>query len=613
MGVNYGGKYHKGNNISSDNDTQIDSVSGSTSRPSVSESTFNDSLDYSNRDDAAQGKSNNPELGYAYSKMVETDAVSGGDSKRAATSLFNDYAVVYHPKCNSVNDFFDLKGESGAFPKFTEVNGFDINGVPISGTGGRYPDAQSMISHAPPFYYKKDPNENLKSSTPYYPSDFIYGKHWREIPLNHQVTLRRFPFPTYDNLEFEGGRIFKPIAQAVTYFGENTGQTINDLTKFSGYMNWEELQADVNDVEGDEKGTSDSPFFDRLGSKAQNGLKYGNAFLNQGSNQNSGRTKAQQDAYRYATDPNYTNEVLGPVNVIERTNVRKRGIGATQSVTLTFEYKLRSYGNINPRIAMLDIICNMLALCYNNAKFWGGANRYFPNIQQFGFLGDQDAFYRGDYGSYVKSLIGQMSNGLGRGLDSLTGLIGGILSGDLSGIANVAKSAAGAVLDLESAKTRPKVLGFKALLTGLPIGEWHMVVGNPYRPIAMVGNLIVKNFEFELGGVLGIDDFPEDLKFTITLESGRPRDKGDLESTFNFGQGRVYYPPKGLFDVANNTSATGTKIRPNNKSNVGNPSKSRDVNGLGQPIPPEKERLVQDRQTGENIADFAKKLTGTVF
>ena len=55
---------------------------------------------------------------------------------------------------------------------------------------------------------------------PYYASDFLYSRYYKRIPLNKIITVRRFPFPTYDNLDFVSSQPnehrFKPISQAVT-------------------------------------------------------------------------------------------------------------------------------------------------------------------------------------------------------------------------------------------------------------------------------------------------------------------------------------------------------------------------------------------------------------
>ncbi len=594
-------------------------VSGSLTKPTVSKQQLDTGLQVDNRTDfASQGRATNPQLSYAYATMVEVEPINPSIApKMGAPSLFSEYAFVVHPKCDTANDFFDIKGEDGAFPAHDEITGteerIDSKGNVYEvnvGHGGRNVTEESLIAHAPPYGFVPNGKGDLYSPTPYNASDFIFCKYHRKIPLNHQITLRRFPFPTFDNLDADGNQTFKPIAQAITYFGEPTGNTLKDLSKFSGYINWEEMAADVWDTDGEEVGTDQTPFFDKGNngklSKVKNAIKYGNAIGNQSGDQNSGRYQSQQDQARLLKDPSFTNEVLGPVNVIDKTNIRARGIGATSDISLTFEYELRSFSSINPRLALVDLLCNMLALTFNNAKFWGGANRYFPKYQQFGFIGDQEKYYSGDYAGYFNSVGQQAGSLLGKGINLLSGLLGSLFSGNFGGIADIAKGAGRSIMDFQAAKSRPKVVGLRALLSGLPIGEWHVTVGNPYRPFMMMGNLIVKTFDFDFDGPMSADDMPSNLKFVINLGTGRPRDKGDIESIFSMGQGRVYNPQRNVADVQNLSSSTGSIITPNQSNNI---AKSKSVNAFGQPV--EKIPIFQSR--GTHDLTFAQKLSGTLY
>jgi hypothetical protein len=74
----------------------------------------------------------------------------------------------------------------------------------------------------------------------------------------------------------------------------------------------------------------------------------------------------------------------------------------------------------------------------------------------------------------------------------------------------------------------PSISGMKALLTGDPVGNWHMTVGNPLNPIMVVGNLICTKMQIEMDDELGPDDFPVNLKVTYTIEHGMPRDKAAI-------------------------------------------------------------------------------------
>ena len=74
----------------------------------------------------------------------------------------------------------------------------------------------------------------------------------------------------------------------------------------------------------------------------------------------------------------------------------------------------------------------------------------------------------------------------------------------------------------------------KPILSGEPTGEWHLVIGNPYNPIEMIGNLACESFNFSFNDELGYDDFPTELKFEVTLVTCMARDRGGVESIFNY-------------------------------------------------------------------------------
>jgi hypothetical protein len=474
----------------------------------------------------------------SYTQIEEAQPLSSKDGKLitpkfGVKSLFNPYAIYVNSigsSTNSLSDYYDSSNaEKLRFAR--EVNMTKLLDL-----------------------------KNQNKSTPYYISDFLYAKYYEKIPLNRLITLRRYPFATFDNLEFAfrtGDEKFPPIAQAITYLGEEQGNLLKEILKIKGVINWEKLEADVWNVEGNEAERSDSPF---LGGGIG---KVASILAGNQNNDLSGRRANEVEAYRNFGDKDYTNHILGPVNVIKETYVRGRGIGSELSFSLVFEYELKSYKGINPKMAMLDLIANLFSLVYNNAKFWGGANRYFPNSPQYGFPGGkegQNAYYNGDYGNFLGILGNEMGTAFSNIGNFLSNLMSGLMNGDFSSLTNFGKKAGSTYLDIKSHKTRPKAIGFHSLLSGMPHGEWHVCIGNPLNPIAMIGNLIVEDFELELGESLGLDDFPDSLKFTVNLKSGRPRDKSDLESIFNNGNGKIYYNPKGTVDILNSSASTANNM-----------------------------------------------------
>ena len=97
-----------------------------------------------------------------------------------------------------------------------------------------------------------------------------------------------------------------------------------------------------------------------------------------------------------------------------------------------------------------------------------------------------------------------------------------------------------------------KPLLYRAILDGRAVGEWHVTVGNPMNPMAMIGNLCLDDVSVKFSETLGIDDFPDEVSFTVTLSHGRIRAKQDFESIFNLGNGAMTFnelaPPSSATD-----------------------------------------------------------------
>lgn len=471
--------------------------------------------------------------------------VAKGMAAPVPRSIFNQYALF-----NFRGMYGGLVGgEPFDFFKDTENNplmgGYDAHNVSIT----------RLIDFFGQFYPKIG----------YKAQDFLYLKYYKKIPVNHLVTLRRFPVPVNDNIfdlsikyseDPNAKKVIHKTADstqvagvtAVTYLGETAGNKLDDILKFSYGLNWKLLESKMEAVESsDAGGFTQQPFYNKIGgigratADAFKGVTAGEKF----------RKQAQQGDDRFGTT--YANFVIGPVNVVNQTNVRDMGLKFENDIKLNFEYELKSLSYINPKVAMIDIISNMLTMTTNNAAFFGGGHRYYGSAGYVASaFGDIGKLKNGDFGGYVGSVVKDVGKGfkntfgdgnggfnvesgkegvLKTGKTMLGNLLGGFLGGQAGGIGGAKATA--------------------AFISAEPTGNWHITVGNPLNPIVMMGNMYCDNTIMTLGNGLGYDDFPMEVKFEIDLKHGKPRDKGDIENMFNAGRGRIYATAAGTEDILN--------------------------------------------------------------
>lgn len=476
-------------------------------------------------------------------------------------------------------DGTSIKVSPRPFSLFNNFSLVDFRGEPLNEVGGQGSKSE---------HYNKIDQKTLQNPTAsriieltntgttvgysYDYKDFALSKYFGKIPNNMMITLRRFAFPTPDDIvspqavDKNNQKIEitqPPIAKAITYLGETPGNTLADILKFSHGFNWKEAEAQVQELQSQRGARSGA-----VGEFINN-----SSLLSAAANAAAGR-----DAYDSAVNRanagfdafsnTYPNHVFGPLNVIKQVMVREQGLTFEQEFTLKFEFELRELGGANPKILMLDQLANLMALTYNNAPFWGGDVRYIGDGSVTSPLGDLKHLKSGNYGSFFGSVV-----------EDLKGM-GAAIFDDVSNSENIFKG-------IGNSKFLNNILGgglqkllnspqggqaAASLLTGDPTGQWHLTLGNPLNPIMVLGNLICTNTEINFEGAMGVQDFPEKLVMTVSLKPGRPRDKAEIESMFNAGRGRFYVQPKDGIDINDdvNISAYGNKDRVNHVNKFSN-------------------------------------------
>lgn len=409
-----------------------------------------------------------------------------------------------------------------------------------------------------------DAKGGVITPTPYTSTDFIWCKYYGKVPNNRMVTLRRYPIPVEDNLLILDTKSpLVPLAQAVTWYGKDINNPLNDILNLDWGFNWKPRTADVTDVIGNEIQIDDvlaALSIDVNSDKATFIKKNIFGATGEGGTFDMAKlsgfdSKIQEYiSSSYGDNGPYWNQVLGPVNVINSTLVRERGFPKQKSVKMQFDYSLRSYGGINPKIAFLDLLTNFLSLTYNTAPFWGGDVRYFEKTGvTIDGLAMEKHMLAGDAKAALAGGIKAVANGASGGLEQLTQLLktlGGSEALDATQKKDIANFGVkkGGPLDQGAAFYSEKLgklfrtpLSYRSVLDGRAIGEWHVTIGNPMNPMATMGNLVVASVDMKFGEILGVDDFPTEFSFTVTLDHGRPRAKQDIESIFNMGNGRMAY------------------------------------------------------------------------
>ena len=445
-------------------------------------------------------------------------------------------------------------------------------------------------------------NSDNRGRFPYSFQDFVFCKYWNKIQNNRMITLRRYPSPVNDSVEpndydDEGNdlnSIFNPVATAVTFFGGESGNKLSDILKFSVGYNWDEAKGQVWNVTAQQN--EGSNLFSGTGtgvgkylSGGIGALAFGLGVLGDltGDKDSSINVKAARGLPPdpYSNGP-YENRIIGPVNIINTVKKRKEGLKFSQEgLTIKFKYVARPIANVNTKAVLLDLLANMMVMTSSEGTFFGGIHRYReakPAIYPWRGKDSLNKLYSGKlfgtdgaFGSMIhyawdKGVSAFMSdfgkNFIGEIKQAAADLINGI-KGAVSGVKSVFKKGdkeGGGETEEEGTKEehpQSRIMGTleravsarmlksmnipwlqdaHALLTGEPVGDWHLTIGNPLNPIAVIGNLVMSDATFEFSDELGPDDFPLEMTVTVKLEHGMGRDRSGAESMFNRGHGRIY-------------------------------------------------------------------------
>lgn len=442
-----------------------------------------------------------------------------------------------------------------------------------------------------------NPNSEYRGQI-YNVKDFIFCKYYGIIPNNRMLTLRRFAHPTMDSLrvidrdtkgdfvtsgatgvKYESQSIPNlgklqdseaqlntslPVAQLVTFFGGDTGNNLSTILGIDTGLNFNmQTQEPMKNEQTGDPGLMNTPYGDLIKAAITSGsnnltadkiedIDKFVATLLAPEQQINVLERALLDNAVSADGP-LSKKIFVNVNTVNQVNVRAQGLnGGLNGFNINFEYNLASAGEVNSKLLFLDLMTNVLSVGADYAQFLTPEIRVQQTNLGMGFPGGPKKYVQAitDPMQYLRETITQLlSEGeVNKRLAAEKGL-----TDSLTEMANDLKKFAYGQQELDpnsklykslsvmiSDAFLKKIYYTPIMLSGYPTGEWHLTVGNPLNPIAMMGNLICKNVKISFNDDLGPDDFPTEMKVSLTMEPGRQRHRGDWESMFNRGNGRLY-------------------------------------------------------------------------
>ena len=412
-------------------------------------------------------------------------------------------------------------------------------------------------------------------------ADFMYCKDLGKVSNNYLITLRRFAHPVDDHI-FElsnpeyvnssGKTSFLQegdIGRLVTWFGTEDNK-LEDIIKFSYHTTWQELGSQIEEKssEADNKNQGlIGMLANTVSAPYQEAVNYGvagehNIWTYLGGKIGIDEHMKQGVGMNNELLTNYDkNRVYSPKNTIQKTHIYEGKIEFTHEFTLVFSYKLRAYDNINPKSAFLDLLGNILEVTGRRGRFWGGQRKLIGPPVNEPFFNKAEKIIDNQFDKIGGIWDTLSANGFS--MDSIMGLFGEIgnkISQQMQSISNTDTSIVDQAVEkgkevlkkinpidqakayLKNALGRPKKIAWQSLLDGSNTGVWHVTIGNPKNPIMVMGNLIVTDSNIQQSGPLGLDDFPTNLKVSITLKHARPRDITDISKMYTKGMSSIYLP-----------------------------------------------------------------------
>lgn len=373
--------------------------------------------------------------------------------------------------------------------------------------------------------------------------DFAYLKDLGVYPNNRLMIARRFTEPMKDNIMDKTGN--KPLSVMISWKPEN-----EDFLDFSFGEVWENAKADFTDVLNSLGGN--------FGIKGLGGGtgKGANILPLPGFTEVIQRELLQKlgilstpenDSFAESPLPS------GNPNIIKMAKRRKTvgygeadsGLKCDISIKMTVEYEQKFISGIDPTIAWMDIINNILIFGTSNSDNYGLSPGFKNRINTWTSKGGVNALIT-DIITVLKEVFNRASTQINSLITSLTSSSKKnektdkektdedndiSITSTIQGLTNVIISSIERTIE----KYKVELLGITHALSGLPSTPWHITIGNPLRPIFCSGDMFTDNVQIKMGPTLAFNDLPSNIRVDFTLKNARPLGMQEILAKFNTG------------------------------------------------------------------------------